>query len=979
MKKTRFSFFAALSLIVLPLTLLSQWSTNPAVNNAICNLPGDQALPKIATCSNGDTYIGYYSNESGNYNMRLQRLDSQGNILWAANGILISDHPQETWLTDWDMTCDGSNYAILAFNDIRIGTTWNIVAYRIAPDGSFSWGANGIQLSSNTATNAAPKVAVTAAGNTVVAWQSDNVTIIQKISSAGVLQWGANGITLSGTPRITWPQLLPVGTDDVILKYFEDIGPVNAPTRHVLAQRYNGSGSPVWATPATVSNAGGISAWTQIFPFINDGSDGFYIAWHDDRDNNQRASTFVQHVSSSGVVLFTANGVEASGLSSMNHYYPQLALPSGSTDIFVFWNEMNNNQDQWGLSGQKISSSGSLLWGSNGMTFIGVSTTDVYPIAARRTPTDMVLFYEQYFNSVNSAIKAMRISTTGSFVWSPSSVTMCSVNSEKVHDVVNEFANNQWIASWEDNRNGNSDIYAQNISLAGTLGPTGTGTISGTITLNGGTGNVTQVLVQAGSTTTNPDATGHYSMVVSPGTYTVNATLSGYYPASQTGVIVTTNQTTTVNLTLNPIPAGNVDGLVTLVGGAGNVHQVVVTVGTATTNPDAAGHYNISVLPGTYNVIATLPGYYPDTVYGVTVVNGQTVYNIDLTLTLAPTTGFIEGTVTLAGGSGDVTQAVVSAGTSTTHPDATGFYSMELTAGYYDVSASLTGYVTQLIVGVQVIVNQVTDNVNFTLVPESLAGTIQGQVTLTGGTADVTLTTISSGSYVTYPDNTGFYSLMIPQGTYSVTASNPYTTSQTIDNVTVQPGQITPGVDFILTVNRADMICIAYNMYGDILNGVDVVVEGPEGPYTGTITQDSLVFPHVPYGTYNGIVTYAGIQFPSDTTINAVNHYLIFECIVDGIDPKVNPYGLHVIPNPTGMEGIILFNLNVSEEITLYLSDSKGRFIKLIDNKKFDAGKYRLPLNEILKDQLLTDGIYFLSLHGDRSSSTGKMIFRNRH
>lgn len=74
-----------------------------------------------------------------------------------------------------------------------------------------------------------------------------------------------------------------------------------------------------WSTNPAVNNpinitAGGISAWTQIFSFINDGTDGFYIAWHDDRDNNMLSSVFVQHISSAGTVMFQSNGVEASTL-----------------------------------------------------------------------------------------------------------------------------------------------------------------------------------------------------------------------------------------------------------------------------------------------------------------------------------------------------------------------------------------------------------------------------------------------------------------------------------------------------------------------------------------------------------------------------------------------------------------------------------------------------------------------------------------
>ena len=62
--------------------IYAQWSDDPAINNAICDLSGEQAIPKVVTSSTGDTYIGWFSNDSGNYDVRLQRLDSQGNELW---------------------------------------------------------------------------------------------------------------------------------------------------------------------------------------------------------------------------------------------------------------------------------------------------------------------------------------------------------------------------------------------------------------------------------------------------------------------------------------------------------------------------------------------------------------------------------------------------------------------------------------------------------------------------------------------------------------------------------------------------------------------------------------------------------------------------------------------------------------------------------------------------------------------------------
>jgi hypothetical protein len=128
-----------------PFVSFSQWSNDPAVNNAIIATSGEDAIPKIATCPNGDTYIASFSNASGNYDVRLQRLNAQGVPQWAANGILISDNPQDTWLTDWDMCADNANHAILVFPDIRNGGA-NVVAYRISPSGSFVWGNDVIRL-----------------------------------------------------------------------------------------------------------------------------------------------------------------------------------------------------------------------------------------------------------------------------------------------------------------------------------------------------------------------------------------------------------------------------------------------------------------------------------------------------------------------------------------------------------------------------------------------------------------------------------------------------------------------------------------------------------------------------------------------------------------------------------------------------------------------------------------------------------------
>jgi hypothetical protein len=859
--------------------LIAQWSTDPLTNNVICSLGGEQAIPKIAVGPSGDSYIAYFSNESGNYNIRLQRVDQLGNILWATNGLLISNNTSDTWLTDWDMTCDQTNHAILVWQDIRNGNN-NVYAYRIAPDGTFVWGANGIALSNNSAFNVSPKVTVTAANNAVFAWQSDDVVIIQKVNPAGALQWGANGITLSSANRYSWPQLLPVSTDDVILKLFDDSGPVNSPTRHVLARRFGPDGSAVWSNFTTVSNAGGISAWTQIFPFINDGNDGFYIAWHDDRDNNMRASVYVQHVNSAGQIQFVANGVEASTASSQNHYYPTLAKPPGSDDIFVYWNELNANQSQWGITGQKLNTSGTRQWGNTGLICIPVTTTQVSPIDAQHSPDDMVVFYHEYATVLNSAIKAMRIATDGSFVWAPPHAFVSSLQSEKGKAVVTTFHNNQWVLGWEDSRTGNRDIYAQNIQLNADLGPYNPeyGYIEGNVVLNGGNGNVTQVLITAGSYSTNPDPTGFYSFEVQTGTYTVNASLTGYYPESTTDVIVLNDQTTgNVNFTLNPIPThGFIEGNVTLIGGEGDLTLTEVRAGNSVTYPDETGYYTMELAVGAWSVEASLAGYYTSVLDNVIVEPGLTTSDVDFDLIPLPPMGYIEGQVSLLGGPGNVTEVVVSNGTSVTNPDQTGFYSLESETGIYTVSASLNGYITQFNEEVTVVDGQTTSGVDFELPLSPTSGFIEGQISLEGGTADITLTSVKAGLNMTYADEDGYYLLATSPGTHSVEASNPYTDTQVIEEVVVIAGETTPDIDFILNITHADLIAFAYDSDNNILNQVLLTITGPDSTYSGLIEDDSLVFYHVPFGDYQGNASYFDHLTSSSAVIDSENSLMRF-------------------------------------------------------------------------------------------------------
>ena len=545
-------YLLLLTVLLITGSAFAQWSNNPADNLKISGQVGDQVIPKMRLAPDGSYFVGFFSLESGNYNVRLQRFDSQGNKLWADDGLLISDHPSMTWLTDWDMEVDLEGHAILTWQDIRDNGNNNIVAYRISPEGLFNWGDDGMMLSNSTAFDAAPKVTVTSSNNAVFAWMADNVLIRQKVSPQGEKLWGDNGITMSGTVTYSWPQLMPVGDDDVLMKYYQDSGPSWSPTRHVFLQRLNASGQGVWANPAVVSNAGTITAWTQILPMINDDNDGCIITWHDFRVSGTMASAWVQHISNTGEVLFQANGVKISDADNMNQFYPQVSKKFGEDNLYVYWNEVNGDQNQYGISAQKISPTGERLWPENGKVIFPMSSNAILPQRLLRHQEGVVLVYEDYFNGIETSLQARLLNAEGEPVWSPASTTLSSVQSTKVHIDMAKFDGNQWVFAWEDDRDGDVNLYAQNLRADGQIGPvTNFTALAFNLAVEGNMVPVAELAIIFDGITYHTNAAGYLYFEIAPGTYSFEITHPFVVSIPTSDITLEEGTTTTIEATLN--------------------------------------------------------------------------------------------------------------------------------------------------------------------------------------------------------------------------------------------------------------------------------------------------------------------------------------------------------------------------------------------------------------------------------------------
>jgi len=164
----------------------AQWTDNPENPQLL----GNGIQPQVKMASNGGVYFTWLTN--GDYHVYLQRLNQQGISQFSDGGMLISDNNNASWIAVYhlNLVVDNEDNAIITLVDQRTGP-WEVYAYKIAPDGTMLWGADGLTLSDSGIDNISPRLAVLSDNSIVVTWSKNYSSIIcQRISPDGDLLWG---------------------------------------------------------------------------------------------------------------------------------------------------------------------------------------------------------------------------------------------------------------------------------------------------------------------------------------------------------------------------------------------------------------------------------------------------------------------------------------------------------------------------------------------------------------------------------------------------------------------------------------------------------------------------------------------------------------------------------------------------------------------------------------------------------------------
>jgi hypothetical protein len=217
---------------------------------------------------------------------------------------------------------------------------------------------------------------------------------------------------------------------------------------------------------------------SQQFPVIvSDDAGGAIVAWHDPRSGN--SDIYAQRISADGTVLWTADGLAI--CTAANNQYNPAITSDGSGGAIIAWQDPRNGVGNWDIYAQRISAEGVVQWEANGVTLCANTNEQTRAAITADGAGGAIVTWWDYRSGTNYDIYAQRISAGGVVQWEANGVALCTATDDQGYPAIASDGAGGAIVTWH---NGSADIYAQRIVAGGTAQWTANGVALCTATGN---------------------------------------------------------------------------------------------------------------------------------------------------------------------------------------------------------------------------------------------------------------------------------------------------------------------------------------------------------------------------------------------------------------------------------------------------------------------------------------------------------------
>ncbi len=315
-------------------------------------------------------------------------------------------------------------------------------------------------------------------GGAIITWtdyrndvtQNSGDIFVQRIDKNGVNLWTSNGVSVcTDSSDQTAQAVVEDGKGGAIMAWTDS----RNGNKDIYAQRIDSSGVVLW----TADGIGvSVKIRSQQDPhIISDGANGAIIVWED--SVNGLWDVYAQRLDASGVALWASGGVVVCSavLSQLN---ARLTTDGNGGAIFT-WQDFRNTVD-YNIYAQRLNSSGTPQWTVNGIIISNNADTQNNPKIKSDGLGGAIIAWQDKRNGNDYNVYAQRVNASGAIQWTSNGVAICSaLDNQSALDMATDGINGA-IISWKDNRSGNLDIYTQRINQSGSIQWTANGVLLST-------------------------------------------------------------------------------------------------------------------------------------------------------------------------------------------------------------------------------------------------------------------------------------------------------------------------------------------------------------------------------------------------------------------------------------------------------------------------------------------------------------------
>jgi hypothetical protein len=376
----------------------------------------------IVSDGSGGAIIAWHDGRGSDLDVYVQRVDSDGNVLWPLDGVPIAAvaGTDEVYPT---LMPDGAGGAFVAWN-VRVGDSPDIYAQRVDADGNPMWAAGGIVICDAGRTQFRPKLVSDGADGTIIVWNDyrhvGTDIYGQRVDPSGNVLWAPNGIGIRVASGVddSNPAVLADGAGGAIVAFqWQPWG--GHPNHDIYAQRVDANGNQLWPAPGGVPIAVPSDSKQQSPGIVTDGTGGAIINWYDDR--NGHWDIYAQRIDSTGAAQWALDGIDVCSASGLQGYPTNPPIWTKTIDMV--------SDDAGGAI---------LSWHD--------------------------------FRGPNGDIYVQRIDGNGTELWTHDGVAICLAVGDQTTPGIVTDSDGGAIVAWSDKRSGtDNDIYAQRITHDGLI------------------------------------------------------------------------------------------------------------------------------------------------------------------------------------------------------------------------------------------------------------------------------------------------------------------------------------------------------------------------------------------------------------------------------------------------------------------------------------------------------------------------------